>query len=424
MSMTASLQISSLGAQGHGIAMLDDEQIFVPGALPGEHVRATVEDGRARIVEITEPSAERAEPPCPHFGTCGGCAVQHMASDLYASWKRGLVTAAFERHGIRAEVGPLVPCQPHTRRRALFTARNLGHGDVPLGFLKPGTHEVVDLDICHVITPGLDRLRPTLKALAQTCILPGRKGTLTVLDSNGNFDVAIKLSAAIDDDTRRGLVKGLAGTPIGRLTVNGETLFAARPPVVEFGTVTVTPPPGGFLQTVAEAEIAMAHLVTGHLAKSKTVLDLFAGSGTFSLRLAAKNAVHAVEGEAAALDAMQRAWRDQAGDKGLRKLTTEKRDLFMSPIPARDLDDYRGIVLDPPRPGAEAQVKQIAKSSVPKIAAVSCNPVTLARDLSILLEAGYRLDSVVAIDQFLWSTHVEVVALLSKPSVKKRRGLA
>jgi 23S rRNA (uracil1939-C5)-methyltransferase len=202
---------------------------------------------------------------------------------------------------------------------------------------------------------------------------------------------------------------------LARLSVEDEIVIEPRKPVILFGGVAVSPPPGGFLQAVAEAEEAMASLVTTHLAGAKRVTDLFAGSGAFALRLARNSEVHAVESDAPSLAALDRGFRFAAG---LKRVTTERRDLFVRPVLAKDLDVYSGVVFDPPRAGAEALSKQIAKSDVPLVAAVSCNPATLARDLAILIEGGYVLRRVVPVDQFLWSPHVEAVALLTK---KKRR---
>ncbi|TIP90357.1 MAG: class I SAM-dependent RNA methyltransferase, partial [Mesorhizobium sp.] len=183
-----------------------------------------------------------------------------------------------------------------------------------------------------------------------------------------------------------------------------------------FGDIAVAVPPGAFLQATEAAEQAMADIVGRHLARAKKIADLFAGCGSFALRLAAKSEIHAVEGDAAALLALDRAFRFASG---LKRVTSERRDLFRRPLTFKELNAFDGIVFDPPRAGAEDQSKQIARSDVPLVAAVSCNPVTLARDLRILIDGGYALKSVTPIDQFLWSPHVEAVALLEKP--RRRR---
>jgi 23S rRNA (uracil1939-C5)-methyltransferase len=198
--------------------------------------------------------------------------------------------------------------------------------------------------------------------------------------------------------------------------VDGEIIVEPKKPLVVFGDAAVPIPPGSFLQATAPAEQAMADLVLPHLSRAKKVADLFAGAGSFALRLAKRSEVHAVEGDAAALAALDRGFRQSSG---LKRVTTERRDLFRRPLTFKEFDAFDGLVFDPPRAGAEDQSKQLARSDVPYVAAVSCNPGTLARDLSILVTGGYRVRSVTPIDQFLWSPHVEAVALLEKP--RRRR---
>lgn len=198
---------------------------------------------------------------------------------------------------------------------------------------------------------------------------------------------------------------------IARVSHEGEILIEPVKPLISFGGVSVSPAPAGFTQATIAAEEAMAELVLGHLAKAKKIADVFAGAGTFALRLARKAKVHAVEGEAKALAALDLAARNT---QGLKPVTVEKRDLFRRPLMVSELKGFDGLVFAPPRAGAEAQVKELARTAIPRIAAVSCNPLTLARDLRVLVDGGYRIDSVTPIDQFLWSSHVEAVALLSR----------
>jgi 23S rRNA (uracil1939-C5)-methyltransferase len=239
---------------------------------------------------------------------------------------------------------------------------------------------------------------------------------MTVTHTASGLDIAAEESGALSEKARKAVSDFVVRHGFARLTVDGEIIIEPKKPMVFFGEVSVFPPPGGFLQAVASAEAAMAQLVTGHLRRAKKVLDLFAGSGAFALRLARGAEIHAVEGDGAALAALDRGFRFGAG---LKRVTSEKRDLFRRPVTFKELASFDGLVFDPPRAGAEDQVKQIARSEVPYVAAVSCNPTTLARDLRILIDGGYLLKSVTPIDQFLWSPHVEAVALLEKP--KRRR---
>jgi 23S rRNA (uracil1939-C5)-methyltransferase len=239
---------------------------------------------------------------------------------------------------------------------------------------------------------------------------------LLVTATASGFDVAAFDCGKPSERVRRLASDFVIKAGIARLSIDGEIIVEPVKPALSIGDVAVTPPPGGFVQAVFEAEQAMAALVGAHLRRAKKVADLYAGCGTFALRLAKSSEVHAVEGDAAALAALDRGYRFGTG---LKRVTVEKRDLERRPLTFKELNGFDGLVFDPPRAGAEDQCRQIARSDVPLVAAVSCNPATLARDLSILIAGGYALKSVTPIDQFVWSAHVEAVALLEKP--KKRR---
>lgn len=414
------LTVEAIGAQGDGIAHYDGHSLFLPETLPGEVVDVELDDDGVGEVDLIEPSSTRVAPPCPHFGVCGGCSMQHMNIDSYAAWKRDIVVAAFAQAGLEATIEPLVPCAPHERRRVTFTAANSIDG-VTVGFNEEGSNSLLALDACPVMVPAIFELVPVLEKIAATCVPPGKTAHVTVLETETGHDCAFEASHTITDDMRRGISKTVHGTTIARLSFNGEIIITKGAPVIRFDAIAVEPPPGGFTQAVKSIEDAMVALVTKHLGKSKNVVDLFAGSGTFSLPLARRCSVHAVEGEAPAVDALKRTWRDNAAGERLRTVTAEKRDLFRSPLTRVELNDYRGIVFDPPRAGAQGQMAALAQSTIEKVAAVSCNPTTLVRDLSVLVEAGFTIEKVVPLDQFLWTPHVEVVALLSRRNKKNHR---
>jgi 23S rRNA (uracil1939-C5)-methyltransferase len=264
------------------------------------------------------------------------------------------------------------------------------------------------------IEAEVDPLEP-LRSLAMTLCNTDKPFRLTITVTASGLNVAAHGSGKLAEKARNAASDFALRAGFARLSVDGEIVIEPRKPVVLFGDVSVSPPPGAFLQAVASAEQAMAELVSAHLGKAKRIADLFSGAGAFALRLAKGAEVHAVEADAASLAALDRGFRFASG---LKKVTVERRDLFVRPVTARELNVFDGIVFDPPRAGAEAQSRQIAKSDVPLVAAVSCNPATLARDLTILIEGGYALQRVIPLDQFLWSPHVEAVALLTK---KKRR---
>ncbi len=413
--MSARQIIDRLGAQGDGVVDTADGPLFVPYALPGETVLAEGKRGRATLIAVEKASPLRVAAPCRHFEICGGCAIQHLEPSAYRSWKRDLVIQALRSRGIDADVAELVPCEPHSRRRAVFTARRTEAGML-LGFNRAGSAEIVNVEECPILLPEivavLGRLREVASALCRT----SRPFHLGVTLTSSGLDVAASESGALSDQERRSLVAVVMEQGLARLSIDGEVIVEPRKPMVDFGGVQVALPPGGFLQATVGAEKVMASSVLDHLGRAKSVADLFSGCGTFALRLARKAAVHAVEGNAQALAALDHAAK-AAG--GLKPVTVERRDLFRRPLTSKELARFDGLVFDPPRAGAEDQATQIARSDVARVAAVSCNPATLARDLRILLDGGYRIVSITPIDQFVWSPHVEAVALLEKP--RKRR---
>lgn len=413
--MTSRFRIQSLGGQGDGIAHTETGTVFVPFTLPGEEVTAARHKDRAELISVLEPSAARIAPACRHFTVCGGCSLQHLERNAYLEWKRAKVVDALKARGLDAPVGEIVPCEPASRRRAVFSARRTERGAV-LGYNRAFSHEIIDIEECPILLPGIEASLPMLRDLAARVAKVREPFHLTVTRTQSGLDVAATDGGALGAADRGVLVDFIMKSDIARLTVDGEIIVEQRRPLVDFGGQVVSPPPGGFLQAVASAENAMSELVTAHLGKAKKVADLFAGSGTFALRLARNSEVHAVEADAAALGALDRGYRMGSG---LKRVTTEKRDLVRRPMMFKELNAFDGLVFDPPRAGAEDQSKHIARSDVPKVAAVSCNPLTLARDLEILIAGGYTLKSLTPLDQFLWSPHVEAVALLEKP--KRRR---
>ncbi|RLQ87447.1 class I SAM-dependent RNA methyltransferase [Notoacmeibacter ruber] len=410
--------IRQIGNKGDGIA--GDEAgntAFIPFTLPGETVSAAVTNGRGESIAILQPSSERVEPPCPHFGDCGGCALQHWERRAYSTWKREKLVDALKSRGIDIEVAPLIDCPEQARRRVTFGVRRTEAG-LLLGFHAALSNRIVPIETCIIADPAIVASLPALRLLGEAVATGTAPFSMTVTTTETGLDVALSGLSAPDEKVRHAVVALALELRFARVSWNGEILVEPVKPDIVFGTAKVTPPPGAFLQAVPSAEEAMASLVVEHVKGAKMVADLFAGCGTFALRMARKANVHAVEGEAAPLAALQSGFR--FGEK-LRQVTVEKRDLFDRPLTWKELKSFDAVVFDPPRAGAEDQCRQLAKSDVPRLAAVSCNPVTLARDLSILLDGGYTLKSITPIDQFLWSPHLEVLALLEKPGKSRRR---
>ncbi|PBC11664.1 class I SAM-dependent RNA methyltransferase [Mesorhizobium sp. WSM3859] len=413
--MSTRFTIARLGSQGDGIANAEGGEVFIPFTLPGETVTAARQKDRATLMSVLEASPLRIDPACRHFTECGGCALQHFEAEAYQQWKRERVVQALKTKGIACEIDALVPCAPHSRRRVTFSARRTEAGML-LGFVRALSSEIIPIEECPISLPAIVSALDRLRALADLVCATPKAFHMTVTVTASGLDIAVHEAGKLGDHQRRIASNFVMAEGLARLSVDGEIIVEPKKPVVQFGPVAVAVPPGAFLQATEAAEQAMAGLVGQHLSRARKVADLFAGCGSFALRLGAKSEVHAVEGEAAALAALDRAYRFATG---LKRVTAERRDLFRRPLTFKELNAFDGLVFDPPRAGAEDQSKQIARSDVPLVAAVSCNPVTLARDLRILIGGGYALKSVTPIDQFLWSPHVEAVALLEKP--KRRR---
>lgn len=384
--------------------------VTVPFALPGELVRGTLSDGVLRAERILEPSPDRVTPPCRHFGTCGGCALQHASDAFLAGWKQRMVETALARRGLEAMFKPVATSPPRSRRRAAFAGRRT-RKTVQTGFHARRSETVVDIEECPLIRPELLAAKPVLAAATALGAARGGAIRLSLTVSEAGLDLDVSEAKPLDGQGRSEVARLAETGDLARLSWNGETMALRRPPWQAFGPARVTPPPGGFLQATAEGQAALTAAVVEAVGPARRIADLFAGCGTFSLPLAEVAEVHAVENSAPALAALDQGWRSA---QGLRRVTTERRDLFRRPLLAPELARFEAVVMDPARAGAEAQARVLAGSDVPRIAMVSCDPVTFARDVAILAEGGYRIDWVRVVDQFRWSGHVEVAAALSR----------
>lgn len=343
---------------------------------------------------------------CSHFGICGGCESQDMPPQAYAASKRGAVAAALERAGVAAEIRDPVIVPPHTRRRAVFKIKSLPEG-LHIGFHAARSHTVIDMHQCEVLTPGLFALVGHLRARLEPLFGVGEAAELHVTESETGFDCAFRWRRGLTPALTAELSRALGGLGIARLTMGTETVFETAAPTVAFDGIAVKLPPFAFLQSTIAGEAALQAHVKQAVGKARAVADLFAGCGTFALPLARKARVHAVEHDKAALAALAAA---ATRVPGLKPVSTEPRDLFKLPLTAAELAAFDAVVLDPPRAGAEAQARVLAKSRVPAIVYVSCDAASFARDAAVLTQGGYRIGPVAPIDQFLWSSHIELVA--------------
>ncbi len=414
---TETVTIQKLGAQGDGIVQGADGPIYVPFALPGETVAIARVKSEGTLMSIASASSDRREPHCRHFGpdgvngTCGGCTLQHYADAPYRAFKRQLVIDALRSKGLTPEVDDLIAAHPGERRRVVFAARKT-EKDMLIGFNQAESHHIVAIEECPIASPGIMVQLPAIRAVGAALAINAEAFRISVLETLTGLDLAVDGIKGLSDKHRRSAIETvLALRGVGRVSLNGEVLVETTKPIIDFSGVQISPPSGAFTQATKAAEEAMVELVATHIGKAKRIADLFAGSGTFSLRLARIGRVHAVESEEKALAALDHAARNT---QGLKPVSIERRDLFRRPLMAQELKNYDAVIFDPPRAGAEFQTKELARSVVKKIVAVSCNPLTLARDLAILTEAGYRITKVTPIDQFLWTSHVEVVVALEK----------
>jgi len=347
---------------------------------------------------------------CPHFGTCGGCSLQDLAPADYAAAKRASVQNALIKAGVTAEVLAPIIVPPRSRRRAVFKIKSLPEG-LHIGFHAAKSHTVIDMHHCDVLTPGLFALVGQLRQRLEPLFGVGEAAELHVTETDTGFDCAFRWRAGLTAALTATLTSALSGLGIARLTMGRDLVFEQAVPAVTLGGVTVALPPNPFLQSTREGEAALQEGVLKIAGKAKAVADLFSGVGTFALPLARKAKVHAVEQDKAALQALA----DAAKAPGLKPVATETRDLFKLPLTRAELAPYDAVVLDPPRAGAEAQVRALAKSQVPVIAYVSCDAASFARDAAILVKGGYRPGPVTPIDQFLWSSHIELVGGFHRP---------
>lgn len=397
--MTVTTTIESLGHKGEGVAIVDGQRVFVPFTLPGEQVAITVDGNRGALVELVTTAPNRADPFCPHFGSCGGCQLQHMAAESYAAFKTELVEAPLRQVGLDASVERFITAHGAGRRRATLHARK-----DRAGYMQIRSHDFLDLGACPILVPGLKRAPDIARALGAAI----GECDISFTATNAGIDVGIRNAAKsvrAEKLVPLGNALGLA-----RLSLDKEMVLLRQQPTVNMGRSIVDLPIGSFLQATAEAEHVLADYVLGAIGKPKSIADLFCGIGPFALRLAEIAPVHAADSDRAGIVALDKAARHT---KGLKTITAKARDLFRDPLTRYELN-FDTIVLDPPRAGAQAQVKEIAASKARHVVMIACDPKSFARDAAILVQAGFILSDLVAVDQFAWSVHIELAATFSR----------
>jgi 23S rRNA (uracil1939-C5)-methyltransferase len=393
--MTITATIEALGHKGEGVVTLDGKKVYVPFALPGEVIDLDVAGERGALLALRTPAPNRIAPFCPHFGTCGGCQLQHMDAQSYAAFKIGLVETPLRHVGIDAKVEHFVTAHGAGRRRATLHARKDA-----AGYMRLRSHDLLDLDACPILVPGLKRAPDIARALGAAV----GDCDISFTATNAGIDVAIR--NAHKGVRAEKLVPLASKLGLARLALDREMILLRQQPSVTMGRSEVDLPIGSFLQATAEAENVLGDYVIKAVGKTKSVADLFCGIGPFALRLAEIAPVYAADSDKAGIAALDKAVRHT---KGLKAVTSKARDLFRDPLTQFELN-FETVVLDPPRAGAQAQVKEIARSKVRHVVIVACDPKSFARDAEHLVQAGFSLEGLIAVDQFAYSTHVELAA--------------
>ncbi len=398
----------ALGARGDAVF---EGPIYAPGVLPGEEARLEVRGERGRLVELLSHSPDRVTPPCPVADVCGGCSVQHLELEAYRTWKRNIAAEALSRAGITAELADLVDASGDGRRRMTFHGFQVGVKTV-FGLSERAGDRLVELTDCPVAVPAIRTSIEDLRALAGHAAPKKGRLDIVVAALDPGLDVAVRGAGELTLALREFIAERASARGWSRVTVDGEPVIEIAAPKVHFGDVPVVPPPGGFLQATEAGEAALAEVVMRAAVGAKNVVDLFAGSGAFALRMARKAHVLAVEGEGGPLQALKRA-----GERvpGLKPVDARVRDLALEPLSVKELEGADLVVVDPPRSGAKAQMERLADSMVPTVCSISCNPATFARDTAILIEGGYKIDGpILPVDQFKWTGHVELAAVFRR----------
>jgi 23S rRNA (uracil1939-C5)-methyltransferase len=409
------LTIDHVGHRGDGVSLVDGEAVYVPYTLGGETVEVAAVPGhhpeRRRLLAVEAASPERIAPFCPHFGVCGGCAVQHWEMERYRAWKRNLVVETLAQAKLDCEVAPLIDAHGSGRRRITLHARMSTHQVLKVGFAAANSHDIVPVDRCPILDPGLDRALDAAWALAEPLTGNGKPLDIQVTATRGGLDIDVRGSGPLKPAMITAASRIAEHHRLARLTRHGELMVQRAPPSISIGKAEVILPPGSFLQATAAGEEALAALVAERCDKAKHIADLFCGVGPFALRLASKARVTAFDSDAGAVAALQKA---ATATSGLKPVKAEARDLFRRPLVPQELREIDAVVFDPPRQGAQAQSLQLAASKVPVVIAVSCNAATFVRDARILVDGGYRIEGVTPVDQFRHTPHVELVARFSR----------
>lgn len=399
--MTDAALIERIAARGDGVTA---DGRHVAGGVPGDRVR---DDG------IIIPGPNRTQPPCRHFGKCGGCQLQHVAEPALADFVRDRVVGGLQGQEVAfGDVLPAVLTPAESRRRAVLTALRTGK-QVAIGFNAAQSNQIVDMRMCPLLMPELFALVAPVRELLTMIAQQRRPVKVKMQMLDQGVELILEGVKAEGLDAAMALQDFAGAHKLARFAIDQgdglEILWQPEPPTMRFGDITVEVPPFAFLQPTTTGQAALVDAVTRAIGDAPAVADLFAGVGTFALSVQAGRKIYAAEGARDAIAALM-----AAANRARALVATEHRDLFRRPLVPAELGRFGAVILDPPRAGAEEQVKELAASTTPVIAYVSCNPASFARDAKTLVEGGYTLDWVQPVGQFRWSTHVELAARFSR----------
>lgn len=420
--MPGDLLIHELGPKGDGINRSQGRSVYVDRALPGDRIEAAIHRGddgvlRGDLLKVLKASPHRVKAPCPNYNFCGGCTLQHAKDEFYRHWKVDIVRDALRSKGLKPRVWRDPVFLPAgDRRRATFTAYKK-NDIVALGHYRRRAHHLTDIASCLVADPAIMDMRARLTTRLAPILQEGKPAAAFIQAVNGQFDIVITgpvgKTGKPDVQTREAIAQLARESNVNRISWRAnpddaaEVISEVSPLRARFGGLEVILPPLAFLQPTQAGEDALVDSVMGLLPRTGKFADLFSGCGTFTGPMLERGAVDAYESVGSAVRALGKA-------KGARPLKAIRRDLFVNPLRRDEANRYDAIVFDPPRAGAQEQVRTLASSRTPLLVGVSCNPATFARDARILVDGGYRLDSIRVVDQFTWSHHVELVAAFTK----------
>lgn len=347
---------------------------------------------------------------CRHFGRCGGCLHQDLEPSAYRALKQQGVANALARFEIQTDLRDLICVAPASRRRAALKVK-LTDGVIAIGFHAARSHDIVDMQECLVLTPKLTALLPGLRLLLAELLAPDGDADLRLTETETGIELALRWNRPNDTVTIATLARWAGKLGLIRVAARGEVVVSLEEPKVRLGKALVSLPPEAFLQPTKEGEALLADFATSTLKGAKAIADLFSGCGTFSFPLAEKARVHAVELDGPMIEALSAAAKTTPG---LKPITCDKRNLFKRPLSLFELKPFDAVCMDPPRAGALEQARVLASSKIGRITYISCDAETFARDARVLIDGGYRLSHVQPVDQFLWSSHIELVGVFTR----------